>query len=135
MAVGKGDPVSETTAQRHILLVDDEPAVGRVLTKHLERMGYRVTPCTAGDVAVETFRADPAAFDLVVTDYRMPGTNGFQLCEALAATRPDLPALVCTGNPGDLPPREEWPATLRGALNKPVTSQELAAAVAQALQP
>jgi len=84
---------------------------------------------------METFRADPAAFDLLLTDYRMPGTNGFQLCEALSATRPDLPALVCTGNPGDLPPREAWPATLRGTLSKPVTRQELAAAVAQALQP
>ncbi len=95
----------ETTDTRHhILLVDDEPAVAQALSQILDNLGYRVTVCSESNGALLCFGSDPAAFDLLITDFLMPGRNGLQLSRALLETRPDLPILVCTGNPNDLPP-------------------------------
>ena len=126
----------ETTETRHhILLVDDEPAVAQLLSQLLDNLGYRVTVCTESNGALQCFGSDPAAFDLLITDFLMPGRNGLQLSRALLETRPDLPILVCTGNPNDLPARETWPAAVHGLLGKPFSSRQLAEMVEQALQP
>jgi CheY-like chemotaxis protein len=124
-----------TDARHHVLVVDDEPAVAQLLSRILESLGYRVTVCAGGEGALVCFHSDPQGVDLLFTDFRLPGLDGLQLSQALLQTRPDLPVVVCTGDPGDLPPRETWPAAVRGVLTKPVRRGQIAAAVEQALQP
>ena len=115
-----------TDTRHHILLVEDEPGVAQVLSQLLEGLGYRVTVCTESNGALQCFGADPAAFDLLVTDFHLPGRDGLQLSRALLAIRPGLPVLVCTANPFDLPPQETWPAAVRGLLEKPFSRCQLA---------
>ena len=122
-----------TDTRHHILFVDDDPAIARLMGLLLENLGYRVTVCTESNGALQCFGSDPAAFDLLITDFNMPGRNGLQLSRALLEVRPDLPILVCTANPHDLPPRETWPVGVRALLEKPFSSRQLAETVAQAL--
>jgi sigma-B regulation protein RsbU (phosphoserine phosphatase) len=68
-----------------ILIVDDAPANLRLLAEMLTARGYRVRAVTSGDRALMSARAAPP--DLILLDIRMPGMNGYEVCEQLKAER------------------------------------------------
>ena len=90
------------SALKHILVVDDEEAVGYVFERYLAIKGYRVSVAYSGEQALESFRRD--APDLVITDYKMPGMNGDELLRRLRALRPGLPAVMISANPIEVGP-------------------------------
>ncbi len=63
----------------------------------MESLGYKVVTKTSSLEALETFRADPDGFDLVITDMTMPGLRGEELAREIIALRPDMPIILCTG--------------------------------------
>ena len=79
-----------------VLFVDDELPLRDVVSRLLDRRGVDVT--TAGDAisAVEVLRDEP--FDLVLTDFQMPGMDGFELLAHVREHYPDLPAVMMTGH-------------------------------------
>jgi signal transduction histidine kinase len=81
----------------HILLIDDEKEVLATTKQMLQHAGYRVTPFSHAPSALDFFRTDPAAFDMVITDMTMPGMNGNRLAAEFVKLRPDLPVLIWTG--------------------------------------
>jgi CheY-like chemotaxis protein len=85
---------------KHILVVDDEEAVGYVFERYLAIKGYRVSLAYSGAQALETFRRDTP--DLVITDFKMPGMNGDELLRRLRAIAPGLPAIMISANPIDV---------------------------------
>ncbi len=86
-----------TTAPR-ILYVEDDEALLELAEHAFRRRGYQVA-CYADPLAALTaFRANPAAYDIVVTDQRMPHMLGEQLVAALAEARPDLPIVLMSGH-------------------------------------
>jgi len=87
---------------KHILVVDDEEAVGYVFERYLAIKGYRVSVATSGEQALAAFEADRP--DLVVTDYKMPGMNGAELLLRLRAIDPALPAVMISANPIEVGP-------------------------------
>jgi CheY-like chemotaxis protein len=105
---------------KHILVVDDEEAVGYVFERYLAIKGYRVSLAYSGAQALEAFRRDTP--DLVVTDYKMPGMNGDELLRQLRAIDPKLPAIMISANPIEVGP------TLDGVrfFPKPVSLETLA---------
>jgi PAS domain S-box-containing protein len=108
-----------------VLYVEDEPGVAAVGRRGLERLGYEVTAATDGQAALELLRADPDAFDIVVTDYLMPRMNGLELTEAIAALRPGLPVVLLTGYVDNLPNEEILARGVREVLSKPASIHEL----------
>ncbi|MCX5723634.1 MAG: PAS domain S-box protein [Nitrospirae bacterium] len=78
---------------RHLLYLDDEAVVAQVRVQ-LEPLGYRVTGCTLAAEALDAVRADPALFDVVVTDYNRPGQSGLEVARALSEIRVDLPIVL-----------------------------------------
>jgi CheY-like chemotaxis protein len=96
--------VDELTG-KHILVVDDEEAVGYVFERYLAIKGYRVSVAHSGEQALASFRADLP--DLVITDYKMPGMNGEELLRRLRALQPGLPAVMISANPIDVGPTLE----------------------------
>ena len=68
-----------------ILIVDDAPANLRLLAEMLAARGYRVRAVTSGDRALTSARAAPP--DLILLDIRMPGMNGYEVCQQLKAER------------------------------------------------
>jgi CheY-like chemotaxis protein len=87
---------------KHILIVDDEEAVGYVFERYLAIKGYRVSVATSGEQALAAFAADQP--DLVITDFKMPGMNGDELLRRLRALQPGLPAIMISANPIEVGP-------------------------------
>jgi len=68
----------------NILVVDDNPANLRLLSQILGERGHHVRAVTSGLRALESVRMDPP--DIVLLDIRMPGMDGYEVCEQLKAT-------------------------------------------------
>ncbi len=108
-----------------ILLVEDDASVRRLLAILLESAGYRVTSAADGAEALEIVAASPRRFDLLLSDYVMPGQSGLELCNTLRERWPDLRVVLMTGH-AEIPGAgaAELP---RGAelLGKPFTREQL----------
>jgi DNA-binding NtrC family response regulator len=85
-----------SAAQPHILLIDDEKIALLNLTHVLEKEGYRVTACQDGESGLQAMQK--TAFDLVLTDLRMPGIDGMGVLQHIKATTPDVPVIMITGH-------------------------------------
>ncbi len=92
-----GASPSRESGQRHILVVDDEPAVRRIVRRMLDEHGYRVYEAGDGAEALDLVRAAPEELDLVVSDISMPRVNGVQLLQVLASETPELPCILISG--------------------------------------
>ncbi|MHB0962035.1 MAG: PAS domain-containing hybrid sensor histidine kinase/response regulator [Gemmatimonadaceae bacterium] len=115
-----------------ILVVDDEPLIRELTRTALARAGYRVATAANGTAALETIRAHPEEFDLILTDIDMPELNGAQLASAVAAMRPTLPVTAMSGLSS--PTAGVDPARFSGgSLAKPFTADELFRTVRLAL--
>lgn len=93
-------PSSDMRAiRRHerILIVDDEPDLGRVMGKLLETTGYTVRVESDSRTVLENAAAISSEFQLVITDQTMPSVSGVELVHALRAHNPHLPMILCTG--------------------------------------
>ena len=85
---------------RRILIIDDDPLVRRTLHALLNQAGYTVDSAAGGMEGLEKLPA--GHFDLVITDVRMPGMDGFEVLRAIreyceAAHRPPFEEVVLTG--------------------------------------
>ncbi|MGD9158397.1 MAG: PAS domain S-box protein [Desulfobacteraceae bacterium] len=109
-----------------ILFVDDEKPVVDVNRKILERLGYSVTTETDSIAALEIFRKDPGAFDLVISDMTMPKMTGIELFNELKRSRPDMPVIICTGFSDKIDDKTAPKMGIDGFVNKPITGSEIA---------
>lgn len=120
-------------ADARILLVEDEEQILRLEKQMLERLGYVVTAFTSGVDALNAVKADPTAFDLVITDMTMPKMTGERLNQELAMIRRDLPVILCTGFSENMSPEKAEAFGIKGFLMKPVVKSELAETVRKVL--
>ncbi len=81
----------------HVLIVDDETEIVRMLTRMLESRGYRVTGCTLPEAALAAVGADAETFQAVITDQTMPRMTGTDLARRIHEIRADLPVILTTG--------------------------------------
>jgi len=81
-------------APRTVLVVDDEPAMREMLVSLLEEEGIRARSAASADEALELARE--ADFDAVVSDIRMPGSDGVALLAELRQARPETPVILMT---------------------------------------
>ena len=116
---------------KHILFVDDDEGVVFLMARLLERQGYRVSAYTEAHAAVEAVRADPEAFDLVVTDYNMPGMSGLDVARVLREVRADLPLALASGYITEELRVEALAAGVNGLIFKPSTAEKLCEMVAR----
>ena len=81
-----------------ILVVDDDPTLRSLLVETLDAVGYRVSAASDGvEALAELRRREPTAFDLLLTDIKMPNMDGFALLKKIRRSYPDLPVLFITG--------------------------------------
>ena len=116
----------------HLLFVDDEPALRSLMAERLTERGYEVVEADSGEKALELL--DQFAFDIVITDLRMPGIDGGRVIQAALARYPGIVAIVITGY-GTL--KDAVEAMKRGAsdfIAKPFQFDELMHVLQKALE-
>src|SRR5580698_1042484 len=122
-------PVSDDAP--HLLVVDDDRRIRDLLSRFLQREGYRVT--TAQNAADARAKLDGLAFDLLVLDVMMPGETGFEFAKALRKTS-QVPILMLTA-------RAEKESRINGLeigaddyVAKPFEARELSLRIASILK-
>ena len=107
------------------LIVDDEPAIRKVVGMMLRRLGFEVLAAEDGLEALDVLSTVADKAVLVLLDYSMPRMGGPQTLAGIRAAWPDLPVIMCSGyDPGDLTTGEMPGAT--AYLQKPIRFGDLA---------
>jgi DNA-binding NtrC family response regulator len=84
-----------TEQTKHLLLVEDEAALREAVAEQLADRGYQVEQAGSGEAALA--RIADFAFDIIITDLRLPGIDGSSLVQAAVERYPDIIAIVITG--------------------------------------
>ncbi|MDQ3060953.1 MAG: sigma 54-interacting transcriptional regulator [Pseudomonadota bacterium] len=115
----------------HLLVVDDDPDMLRLLTMRLTAAGYRVSAVTSAEAALTQLQLERP--QLVLSDVRLPGKDGLALFDDIRRQHPSLPVILLTAH-GTIPDAVQ--ATERGVftyLTKPFDGKALEAKIVQAL--
>ncbi|MGH7162974.1 MAG: response regulator, partial [Planctomycetota bacterium] len=118
-------------APSRILVVDDEEQIAKLLAGVLRGAGHATDFETDGEAALGRIRRQ--AYDLLVTDLRMPGVDGLRLIEEAKRADPDVDVVIITAY---ATPESAVRALREGVVdyvNKPFTVEEIRSAVAKAL--
>jgi CheY-like chemotaxis protein len=83
------------SAFRKVLVVDDDPVVGKSFDRVLSGKGYAVI--TAGNAQEALSKLEAENYDVVYADIKMPGMSGLEMAEQVKKTRPWLPVVIVTG--------------------------------------
>ncbi|WP_245963902.1 PP2C family protein-serine/threonine phosphatase [Roseinatronobacter ekhonensis] len=114
---------------KHALVVDDSAAQRLVLAKNLERWGYHVVQAASGDAALQL--CETTRFDLIVSDWMMPGMNGLDFCRAFRARAQDRYSyfILLTSKNDKSAVAEGLNVGADDFLSKPVSTPELRARI------
>jgi len=119
--------------KERILFVDDEESVVHLNNQILQMLGYRVKSTPDSVEALEWFRSDPKAFDLVITDMTMPKMTGLRLAQTLLEIRPDIPIILCTGFSERISEEKAKKEGIRAMIMKPIEIAKLSTVVRSVL--
>jgi DNA-binding NtrC family response regulator len=118
--------------KKHLLLVEDEAPLRQALAERLGEHGFEVEQAESGEQAIE--KLAEFAFDIVITDLRLPGLDGTRVLEAALLRYPDIVGIIVTGY-GTV--KDAVEAIKRGAtdfVTKPFQFDELLHALNSALE-
>ncbi|MFZ5758077.1 MAG: response regulator [Thermodesulfobacteriota bacterium] len=116
-----------------ILLVEDDPMVRQMATESLRRLGYQIIEARDGMEAMTVMAGREGQVDLLLTDIILPGMNGIDLAEAIAARWPAIRVLYMSGHIDNSDVKRCAAANRENFLAKPVYPAVLARAVCQVL--
>ncbi len=120
--------------RQQVLIVDDEAPLVTLATETLAELGYIPSGFTSSSAALAAFCADPARFDAVITDERMPGMSGSALIREIRKVRRTIPILLVSGYAGGAVMRRALAAGADEVLKKPLSARELATSLAKVLR-
>jgi len=122
-------------AGQHVAYIDDDEVIALMVERLLRQAGYRVTSFRDGHEAVAAIGAQPFAFDLVITDFNMPGYSGLDVAQALGMVRADLPVVISSGYITEALSTQAAEAGVRALMRKQNTLEELLRLVRKVLGP
>lgn len=120
-------------ASGRILVVDDEPALVKMMSVYLRRLGYDVITATTTLEARSEFEAAPASFAGAVLDATMAGLSMEDLALSILAANPSLFVIAASGYPLDMTALESAAPGRVMFLHKPFVPEMLAQAVRRML--
>lgn len=106
---------------KKILVVDDDPVVGKSFNRVLSGKGYAVITAANGEEALA--KLGSGIYDAVFTDIKMPGMSGIEVAERIKATRPWLPVVIVTGYGSPENEARAEAAGVCGFLRKPLSPE------------
>jgi len=119
---------------KHILVVDDEKPIVRLMKEILVAQNYKVTSTTSSSDALQIFSNSPTKFDLLITDQAMPELSGIELIHQIRQINPTLPIIICSGY-SDLVNEHNYSAKLASRfLSKPIEPRDLLQSVSELIK-
>ncbi len=116
---------------KKILVVDDDPVIGKSFNRVLSGKGYAVITAANGEEALRKLSSE--TYDVVFTDIKMPGMSGLEVAERVKASQPWLPVVIVTGyGSGDNEARARG-AGGAGFLRKPLSPDMIVGTTERAL--
>lgn len=125
------DSVADTLVRGHIIAVDDEVALAKLLNRHLTSLGFRVSTFHSSLEALACFKKSPDAFDLMITDNTMPKMTGLELVKNVRDIRADIPVVFISGHITEGLEKVLGDFEQITALKKPYSRAELEAIISQ----
>ena len=119
------------SALRKVLVVDDDPVVGRSFDRVLSEKGYAVITARDGPEALK--KLAEVNFDVVFTDIRMPGMDGIEVAARVKERRPWVPVVIVTGYGTDENEARAEAAGVSGFLRKPLSPDMIEGTTVRAL--
>jgi len=89
------------TARPKILVLDDEEAIVEVFSSLMKQLGYDADFFKNSQEVLDKISQDPARYNLVITDIKMPHIDGITLAKKIRAISPNLPIIFMTGYPSE----------------------------------
>jgi CheY-like chemotaxis protein len=120
-----------TAAAPKVLVVDDDPIVGKSIDRVLSERGYAVITAANGTEALDKLARED--YDVVYTDIKMPGMDGLEVASRIKASRPWLPVVIVTGYGTDANEAKAKEIGVAGFLRKPLSPETIDSSVAEAL--
>ncbi|MCC6233229.1 MAG: PAS domain S-box protein [Verrucomicrobiales bacterium] len=121
-------PATHPSVPLRLLVVDDDPLVGRTLVDVLTHEGHRPTHAAGGKEGIDLFTEASArreAFDAVITDLGMPRVDGLKVARAIKSLSPSTPVVLLTGWGQSLDAERNAPDAVDLVLSKPPSLQRL----------
>ncbi|MBI4292680.1 MAG: response regulator [Betaproteobacteria bacterium] len=119
------------SALRKVLVVDDDPVVGKSFDRVLSGKGYAVITASNGQEALN--KLDAEDYDVVFTDIKMPGMNGLEVAERVKQKRPWLPVVIVTGYGSKENETRAEAAGVSSFLRKPLSPEMIEGSAEKAL--
>ena len=105
------------TCRKKILVVEDDSLFLWSLESFLNREGYEVSPVQSGESALDIARSQ--SFDLIISDFQLPGLNGRELIRKIKSLQPATKAILISAHQLDEVETEK-DSLLNAYLNKPI---------------
>lgn len=125
----------QTETARHVMYVDDDQALVFLFQRLLRRRGYEVSGFTNPHEAIQALQATPGRYDLIVTDYNMPGFSGVDLLKQALQINPQLPVALASGYVTADIEQAAIAAGAKALIHKPNDVQEFCITVHELLNP
>jgi CheY-like chemotaxis protein len=119
------------TALKKVLVVDDDPVVGKSIDRILSASGYAVITAASGPEALDKLARED--YDVVYTDIKMPGMDGLEVAARIKASRPWLPVVIITGYGTDANESKARDIGVAGFLHKPLSPEMIETSAHDAL--
>jgi DNA-binding response OmpR family regulator len=126
--------VASCATGSHVLFIDDDPLVAKVVQDLLEQEGFQVAVAISGMAGLDLARSDPP--DLFLLDIMMPGMDGFEVCEAIRRDHAlcKVPVVMLTAMESQKLNERAFAVGAEVCMTKPFSPERLLNAVNIALQ-
>ena len=118
------------TASKRVLVIDDDPVIGKSFDRVLSPRGYAVITAADGAEALDKLARE--RYDVVFTDIKMPGMDGLEVATRIKASRPWLPVVIVTGYGNEANEMKARGLGIAHFLHKPLTPELIEATAAYA---
>ena len=121
----------KAAALKRVLVVDDDPVVGKSIDRTLSPRGYAVITASDGPEALDRLARED--YDVVYTDIMMPGMDGLEVAARIKASRPWLPVVIVTGYGTEANEAKAKDIGVAGFLRKPLSPDMIETSLTDAL--
>ena len=133
--MNKSDTVQfiDFAGKESILIIYDEPMVGELVRETLQMQGYETELFFSSEDAAKHFAENPDKYDLILSDYMMPGLTGDKLAASIRESNETVPIILATGYSNNITKDAALAIGITEFIMKPIVGEELCKAVRDCL--